>query len=95
MLHVFNGVPATQPVSNVRAEIMQGWIVRVECVDEVGLRFSKLFDVGLEQVDMAVTAVKIVHPELTDCHMQATERLSPTAVAYLELRSGEVRERNA
>ena len=74
---------------------MQGWIVTVQYDDEAGLRSTKMFDVGLEQKDMAITAVRIVHPELTDCHMQASERLSSTAVAFLELRSGEVRERHA
>ncbi len=43
---------------------MQGRIVRVQCVDETGLRFTKVFDVGLEQEDMAITAVRIVRPEL-------------------------------
>ena len=74
---------------------MKGRIVRVQCVDQTGLPFTKVFDVGLEQEDMAITAVRIVRPELAGYHMQADERLSSTAVAFLDLRSGEVRERHA
>ena len=72
-----------------------GRIVRVRGIDASGNDCVKAFDVAIEDQDVAITAVKVVHPKLTSCHMQADERLSQTAVAFLDLRPGEVRERHA
>lgn len=66
---------------------------RIVSVRSAGL--IRVFDVGLEQEHLAIQAVKIVHPELASYDMQAAEKLSPTAVAYLDLFSGEVRERHS
>jgi hypothetical protein len=72
---------------------MKGRIVRVQCGDEAGLRFMKLFDVAIEDPDAAIAAVRAAHPVLAGYLMEAHERLSPTAVAFLDLDAGEIRER--
>lgn len=72
---------------------MRGRIVRVHA--EAGGHLVMSFDVGFEREDMAVAAVRILHPELDHFHMHADEQLSATAVAFLDLHTGEVRERHA
>ena len=68
--------------------MMQGRIVRVYDPELV-----QAFDVAIEDPDAAIAAVRAAHPSLGNCHMEAAERLSKTAVAFLELDLGEVRER--
>ena len=55
--------------------------------------FVKGFDVAIEDSEAAIAAVRAAHPTLGDCQMEADERLSATAVAFLETNPGEVKER--
>ena len=79
---------------HVLSEDIYGRLVTVRGFDKAGRETFKVFDVGLGPEDMAITAVRIVRPEFAACKMQASERLSATAVAFIELQPGEVRERH-
>ena len=67
--------------------------MRIRGIDAAGFHLIKAFDVAIEDPAMAIAAVRAAHPQLDGCHMQAVERLSATAVAFLELHPGEVKER--
>ena len=72
------------------AGMMRGRIVKVYDSEPL-----KAFDVAVTDPDAAIAAVRSAYPELARCRMDASARLSATAIAYLELNPGEVRERFA
>ncbi len=73
----------------------QGRIVRVHRDDTGRSSILKTFNVGLRDEDAAIAAVLERHPEFRTHHLEATESLSSTAVAFLDLQLGEVKDRLA
>ena len=49
--------------------------------------------VGIEHADTAVNAVLAAYPEFEGYPVEADERLSSTAIAFLDMREGEIRDR--
>ena len=83
-------VLAGGPLLEIWRSMMRGRIVQAH---DLNPWRSRSFDVGIEDENVAVWAVKVMHPELSNWRFDGRERLSPTAIAYLDLSSGEVRER--
>ncbi len=73
----------------------RGRIVRVRADSTKESEILSAFHVGIEDEDLAIAAVLKRYPELSEYHIEAADRLSTTAVSFLELQDGEIRNRLA
>ena len=72
---------------------MRGRVVKIWERNGARAPVLRAFSVGIEHPDTAINAVLAAHPEYEGYLVEADERLDNTAVAFLELQEGEVRDR--
>ena len=73
--------------------MLKGRVVRIREHDGESASVLRVFFVGIEHADTAVNAVLAAYPEFEGFPVEADERLSSTAIAFLDMREGEIRDR--
>ena len=73
--------------------MLKGRVVRIWAGEEATASVVRAFYVAIEHEDTAINAVLAAHPEFEGCMVDAGERLSGTAVAFLDMAEGEIRDR--
>ena len=71
----------------------KGRVVRVWSDDSAKSSVLRAFYVAIEHADTAINAVLAAYPEYEAMFVEAHEGLSGTAVSFLDLAPGEVRDR--
>ena len=71
----------------------RGRVVRVWANDGAIPSVFRAFYVGIDHEDTAINAVLAAYPDYEGFTMDAEEGLSSTAVAFLDMREGEIRDR--
>ena len=75
--------------------MLKGRVVRIWAAEGATTSISRAFYVAIEHEDTAINAVLAAYPEFEGCIVDAGERLSGTAVAFLDMAEGEIRDRVA
>ena len=73
--------------------MLKGRVVRIWAGEGSISSVSHAFYVAIEHEDTAINAVLAAYPEFEGCTVDAGERLSGTAVAFLDMAEGEIRNR--
>ena len=73
--------------------MLKGRVVRIQEREGSTAPIARVLYVGIEHEDTAINAVLAAFPQYEGCPIEAHERLSGTAVAFMELDEGEIRDR--